>query len=81
MIVREDHPDAEKAVAQLLRAIGEDPTREGLERTPERVARAMTFLNSGASMSAPDVLDGAIFNEYHEGMVLVQGGRPRLQGR
>ena len=36
MIVREDHPDAEKAVAQLLRAIGKDPTREGLERTPER---------------------------------------------
>jgi GTP cyclohydrolase I len=72
LLVRDDPPDAEQAVAQLLRAIGEDPSREGLERTPERVAKAMTFLNSGASKTPLDVLNGAIFTESSEGMVLVQ---------
>lgn len=71
MIVRDDS-SAEKAVASLLRAIGEDPDREGLERTPERVARAMSFLNSGASQAPLDVLNGAIFREPYRGMVLVQ---------
>jgi len=72
MFVRDDHPSAEKAIAQLLRSIGEDPDREGLQKTPARVARAMAFLNSGASQSPLDVLNGAIFTETYEGMVLVQ---------
>ena len=72
MPVRDDPPDAERAVAQLLRAIGEDPSREGLERTAERVAKAMAFLNSGASKTPLDVLNGAIFTESYEVMVLVQ---------
>jgi len=73
--VRDDPPDAERAVAQLLRAIGEDPSREGLERTAERIAKAMAFLNSGASKTPLDVLNGAIFTESYEGMVLVQDVR------
>lgn len=56
----------------LLRAIGEDPGREGLERTPERVAKAMAFLNSGACRIPLDVLNGAVFTETFKGMVLVQ---------
>lgn len=63
---------AEAAVEQLLRAIGEDPAREGLLKTPERVAKALAFLNSGASKRARDVLNGAIFSESYRGLVLVQ---------
>lgn len=64
--------EAAEAVLRLLRAIGEDPDREGLQKTPERVARAMGFLNSGSSLSPADVLNGAIFAESHRGLVLVQ---------
>jgi GTP cyclohydrolase I len=72
MLVRDDPPSAERAVSQLLRAIGEDPSREGLERTPERVAKAMAFLNSGASKAPADVLHGAILPQPHGGMILMQ---------
>jgi GTP cyclohydrolase I len=72
MMVRDDPPSAERAVSELLRAIGEDPSRQGLERTPERVAKAMAFLNSGASKVPSDVLHGAIFTQAHEGMILMQ---------
>ena len=65
-------PDAEAAVDELLRAIGEDPSREGLHKTPERVAKALAFLTSGASQSGRDVLNGAIFHESYRGLVLVQ---------
>jgi GTP cyclohydrolase IA len=64
--------DAADAVARLLRAIGEDPEREGLLRTPERVAKALAFLNSGASRRPQDVLNGAVFSESYRGLVLVQ---------
>ena len=72
MIVREERPDAEAAVVSLLKAIGEDPEREGLAKTPERVAKALAFLNSGASRSPLDVLNGAIFRESYQGLVLVR---------
>ena len=71
-IVRDDHSSAERAIEQLLRAIGEDPEREGLEKTPQRVAKALSFLNSGASKTALDVLNGAIFNESCGRMILVR---------
>ena len=64
---------AESAVEQLLLAIGEDPSREGLLKTPKRVAKALAFLNSGATKSARDVLNGAVFSEAYRGLVLVQG--------
>jgi GTP cyclohydrolase I len=72
LITREERPDAEAAVARLLRAIGEDPEREGLSRTPERVAKALAFLTSGASRSPMSVLNGAIFTESYRGLVLVR---------
>jgi GTP cyclohydrolase I len=64
--------EAADAVARLLRAIGEDPEREGLQKTPERVAKALAFLNSGASLRPRDVLNGAILSEGYRGTVLVQ---------
>jgi GTP cyclohydrolase I len=71
-LTRETRPDARQAVSQLLRALGEDPAREGLRRTPERVARALEFLTSGVRASPADVLNGAIFKESYRGVVLVR---------
>jgi GTP cyclohydrolase I len=73
MMVQEEESSVEEAVALLLRAIGEDPSREGLEKTPGRVARAMDLLTSGASKTSLDVLEGGVFSDTYEGMVLVQG--------
>jgi GTP cyclohydrolase I len=71
--VREDRPDAAAAlVARLLSAIGEDPEREGLQKTPDRVAKALAFLTSGASKNPLDVLNGAIFKEAYEGLLVVR---------
>jgi GTP cyclohydrolase I len=67
-----EHSRAEAAVIELLRAIGEDPEREGLARTPERVAKALAFLSSGSRSSPRDVLNGAILEEGYRGLVLVQ---------
>ena len=62
----------EGAVTTLLHAIGEDPDREGLQKTPERVAKALAFLTSGADRSMADVLNGAVFTEEYDQMVLVK---------
>ena len=59
-------------IAQLLRAIGEDPSREGLRRTPERVVEALSFLTSGYERSVEEVVRGAIFEEQYSEMVLVR---------
>ena len=66
-----DQPRAEAAVRELLAAIGEDPTREGLRETPARVARAYEELTSGLRMSAEDVLT-TTFDIGHDEMVLVR---------
>jgi len=54
----------------MIEAIGEDPNREGLKRTPIRVAKAMKFLTQGYSQSVEDVVNGAIFHEDHNEMVI-----------
>jgi GTP cyclohydrolase IA len=59
-------------VRQQLAMLGEDPEREGLVRTPERVAKAMGFLTSGYSMSLDDAVGDALFEEEHENMVMVR---------
>ncbi|HLI80688.1 MAG TPA: GTP cyclohydrolase I FolE [Candidatus Binataceae bacterium] len=55
--------EAEEAVRTLLRYIGEDPEREGLERTPYRVASAMQFLARGYNQDPKDAINGALFSE------------------
>ena len=57
---------------EILRLLGEDPTREGLERTPLRVAKAMQTLTQGYAMSPVDVLNSAKFREDYSQMVLVK---------
>jgi GTP cyclohydrolase I len=59
-------------VRQQLALLGEDPDREGLVRTPERVAKAMQFLTAGYGMTVEDVVGSALFEEKHENMVMVR---------
>ncbi|EGX93781.1 GTP cyclohydrolase I, putative [Cordyceps militaris CM01] len=60
------------AVKQILEALGEDVGREGLEKTPERVARAMLFLTGGYNLDSTAILQKAIFNEDPNSFVLVK---------
>ena len=55
-----------------LHLLGEDPGREGLLKTPERVAKAMQFLTQGYSMDAKSILDSAKFHEDVSEMILVK---------
>ncbi len=61
-----------QAVETLIEGIGEDPKREGLLKTPTRVAEAMQFLTSGYGQSLEKLLNGAIFDEGYNEMVLVR---------
>jgi len=65
-------PEFEAIVRQMLEKIGENPQREGLQRTPLRVAKAMDFLTSGYDNTVEDVVRDAVFNEDCEEMVLVR---------
>lgn len=65
-------PDFEGIVRQMLVRIGEEPEREGLKRTPLRVAKAMDFLTSGYDMTVQDVVRNAVFEEKCEEMVIVK---------
>jgi GTP cyclohydrolase IA len=60
------------AVRTMIEGVGEDPEREGLLKTPKRVAEAMRFLTSGYNQSLDDIINGAIFDEGHNEMVLVR---------
>jgi GTP cyclohydrolase I len=62
----------EKLIEQLLKEIGEDPHREGLERTPERVAKALQYLTSGYTQNVEQVLNDALFVEEYDEMVVVK---------
>jgi GTP cyclohydrolase I len=69
----DDNQDAMMgAVREMLLGLGEDPEREGLLKTPKRVAEAMRFLTSGYNQSLEELVNGAIFDEGHNEMVLVR---------
>lgn len=56
----------------IIETLGEDPNREGLLKTPDRVAKAMQFLTQGYEMDPEAIMRSAIFNEDHSEMVLVK---------
>ena len=62
----------EENFAQIITAIGEDLTREGLVDTPKRAAKAFKFLNNGYEKTLGEVLNGAIFTADSEDMVIVK---------
>lgn len=57
---------------QILEAIGEDPEREGLKRTPERVAKALQYLTHGYDLDPSAILRSAMFTEEYSQMVVVK---------
>lgn len=69
---RIDIASVKKIVYDLLNAVGEDPAREGLRNTPDRVARMYTELLSGYSMDPQRIINGALFNITYDEMVLVR---------
>jgi len=62
----------EDLVAEMIRRLGDDPDREGLKQTPERVAKSLTFLTQGYDKSPGEVINGALFDEAHQNMVMVK---------
>lgn len=65
-------PHFEALVREMLVGLGEDPDREGLKRTPQRVAKALHFLTSGRSTTVEQVLQDALFEEECNEMVVVK---------
>lgn len=62
----------EEIYQEILTFVGEDPEREGLQRTPHRVAEALKFLTRGYNENVQTILNGAIFNEEYTDMVVVK---------
>jgi len=60
----------EEQVRQILKAIGEDPDREGLLKTPQRVALALTYLTQGYQMDPQKVINDALFTVDYEEMIV-----------
>jgi GTP cyclohydrolase I len=61
-----------ESVSSTLKTIGEDPDREGLLKTPERVAKAMLFLTQGYEQDAAEILRSAVFEETYDEMIVVK---------
>ena len=59
-------------IKQILLQIGEDPSREGLQNTPERVEKSLKFLTSGYWVNIEELVNGALFNEDYDEMVIVK---------
>ncbi len=62
----------EEAVRTILKALGEDPARPGLEKTPSRVAESLVDLTRGSRESLDTILEGAVFDDPSPAMVLVR---------
>ena len=59
-------------VREILRLLGEDPDREGLLKTPERVAKSLQFLTQGYAQNGTEIIQSAMFDEKYRQMVLVK---------
>lgn len=70
------NPDTVKRIAgnyhEILKALGEDPAREGLVKTPERVAKALQYLTHGKGLDPAAILRSAMFREEYQQMVIVK---------
>ena len=68
----EDEQSIQQHLRHLLAAIGEDPDREGLKKTPERVERAFRFLTQGYAQDIDALLTGALFSVNYDEMVIIK---------
>lgn len=60
------------AIRTILECIGENPEREGLRDTPERYAKAMLYFTKGYEQTIRDLVNGAVFSEDHDELVIVK---------
>ena len=67
-----ESPEFETLIRRQLELIGEDPGREGLERTPARVAKSLRFLTQGYDTTAEEVVGEGVFKEDHDNMIMVR---------
>ncbi len=67
-----ESPAFQQAVRHMLEALGEDPSREGLLKTPERVEKSLKWMTRGYSLSVADAVGDAVFEEPHNSMILVR---------
>ena len=74
--IHQYNPEAIERIAasykSILKEVGEDPQREGLLRTPERVAKAMQFMTQGYDINPEEILKSALFKEDYSQMVIVK---------
>ena len=67
------HPEPfSDKVREMLAALGENPGREGLLKTPERVEKSLRFLTQGYGMTVEEVIGDAVFEEEHQSMIMVR---------
>ena len=71
-LVATDTDEIQGLIEQLLGHLGEDPAREGLVKTPERVAKAFRFFTEGYQQDADDILGGALFSIEYDEMVVIR---------
>lgn len=62
----------EKLIRELLIKLGENPDREGLERTPERVKESLSFLTEGYKQDPKKLIEKSVYSDKHEEMVLIK---------
>jgi GTP cyclohydrolase I len=72
MTPKQEQPDLAPLVKQILAHLGENPDREGLARTPQRVDQALKFLTSGYRMDVQKVVNGALYEVKYDEMVVVK---------
>lgn len=67
-----NHDKVQHLIHELLLELGEDPKREGLVKTPKRVARSWEYITQGYQKDIKEVINGAVFHENARGMVIVR---------
>ena len=68
----DEHDPLVPMVGRILKELGEDPGRDGLERTPQRVAKSLRFLTQGYDGNPAEILNGALFDVNYDEMVIVK---------
>ncbi|ADV81897.1 GTP cyclohydrolase I FolE [Terriglobus saanensis] len=72
MVKSLEQATTEELYSEVLRRLGEDPERDGLLKTPERVAKSMAFLTQGYAQNPTELLRGALFDVDYDEMVIVR---------